>query len=90
MNKRMRVTFHGRVQGVGFRFTCQRIAENLGVSGWVRNMPDGSVELDAQAGPGVLSEFLNSVKHDMGRHIDRDIVCWHESDNRPKGFHIRF
>lgn len=41
---RMRVIVHGRVQGVWFRASTQRAAQQLGVSGWVRNLPDGSVE----------------------------------------------
>ena len=41
---RRRVTVHGRVQGVFFRDTCRQIAEEHGVSGWVRNLPDGRVE----------------------------------------------
>lgn len=44
MMKRVSVTVHGRVQGVAFRhYTCQRALE-LGVTGWVRNLPDGAVE----------------------------------------------
>lgn len=44
MTCRMTVTVHGRVQGVAFRHhTCRRAGE-LGVNGWVRNLPDGSVE----------------------------------------------
>jgi acylphosphatase len=42
--KRVRVTIRGRVQGVGFRATCQREAQTVGVRGWVRNNWDGSVE----------------------------------------------
>lgn len=41
---RKRVTVHGRVQGVFFRDTTRRMAESRGVSGWVRNNSDGSVE----------------------------------------------
>jgi acylphosphatase len=41
---RKRVIVHGRVQGVFFRDTTRRTAESRGVSGWVRNNPDGSVE----------------------------------------------
>lgn len=44
MNVRVSVIVHGRVQGVSFRhYTCRRALE-LGVTGWVRNLPDGSVE----------------------------------------------
>ena len=41
---RYRVLISGRVQGVFFRDTCQRLAEQNGVAGWVRNLPDGRVE----------------------------------------------
>jgi acylphosphatase len=41
---RYRVLISGRVQGVFFRDTCQRLAEQGGVAGWVRNLPDGRVE----------------------------------------------
>jgi len=41
---RYRVLISGRVQGVFFRDTCRRMAERHGVNGWVRNLPDGSVE----------------------------------------------
>jgi acylphosphatase len=41
---RYRVLISGRVQGVFFRDTCRRLAEQRGVAGWVRNLPDGRVE----------------------------------------------
>ena len=43
-NIRAKVRFAGLVQGVGFRFFVRRKAENLGVAGYVKNMPDGAVE----------------------------------------------
>ena len=42
--ERRHVTIHGSVQGVGFRFAVERAAKSRGVSGWVRNRPDGTVE----------------------------------------------
>jgi acylphosphatase len=45
---RVRAVVSGRVQGVWYRETCRREAERLGVAGWVRNRPDGSVEIEAE------------------------------------------
>ena len=45
---RVRLTVHGRVQGVFFRDSCARVAASAGVKGWVRNLPDGSVQVVAE------------------------------------------
>ncbi|MBZ5645835.1 MAG: acylphosphatase [Acidobacteriia bacterium] len=50
-----RYIVHGRVQGVGFRWFVEREAHLLGVSGWVRNTSDGSVEVMAQGTPEQLA-----------------------------------
>ena len=52
----------GRVQGVGFRDFARREARRLGLGGWVRNLPDGRVEIWAQGPPGALSAFLEQVR----------------------------
>ncbi len=48
--RRVRLLVSGRVQGVWFRDSCREEAERLGVSGWARNLPDGSVEVVAEGG----------------------------------------
>ena len=47
----------GRVQGVGYRLSCQRQARQLGLSGWVRNRPDGTVEVEAEGPVQLLGEL---------------------------------
>jgi acylphosphatase len=44
--KRVSVVVSGRVQGIGFRYSCEDVAHNNGISGWVRNLPDGRVEAE--------------------------------------------
>jgi acylphosphatase len=53
----------GRVQGVGYRYFTQRIALRLGVRGWVRNHPNGDVEVYAQADGAVLASFREELEH---------------------------
>jgi acylphosphatase len=57
MDLARRYRISGRVQGVGYRYFTLRIALRLGVRGWVRNRPDGSVEIHAEAAAAVLEEF---------------------------------
>ena len=57
---RLRLNIRGRVQGVGFRYFTRSAARKLGLPGWVRNEPDGSVQCEVQ-GPSDLVEQLLSV-----------------------------
>ncbi|UFU07807.1 acylphosphatase [Ruania halotolerans] len=53
-----RVSVTGRVQGVNFRASCRRAAEPLGVTGWVRNLPDGTVEVWVEGTPGAVDDLV--------------------------------
>jgi acylphosphatase len=55
---RCRVVVSGRVQGVFFRDTCERVANGLGVNGWVRNRPDGTVEVVAEGARAGVDDLL--------------------------------
>lgn len=57
-----RTVFHGRVQGVGFRMTTVSIARRYEVTGFVRNMPDGTVEIVADGQPTEIERFLSEVE----------------------------
>lgn len=54
---RQRFLVSGRVQGVGFRYFARRVATRLGISGWVRNLPDGAVEAVGDGSPDALARF---------------------------------
>ncbi len=58
----VRAVIRGRVQGVGFRFFALREGAALGLSGWVRNRADGSVEALAEGPAAAVEEFLNRLR----------------------------
>ncbi len=66
---RISANFAGRVQGVGFRATTRSIATRHSVSGWVRNEPDGTVQLEAQAPQDRINAFLAALQAQMGTFI---------------------
>jgi len=69
-----RVLYSGRVQGVGFRYTAHRIAQGLAVTGFVRNLTDGRVELFAEGPPGELTRLLDDIAAAMSGYIsDADV-----------------
>src|SRR2546423_9567612 len=57
----LQVFYEGHVQGVGFRFTVRHIAKGFDVTGWVRNLPDGRVELQATGDEQEVRAFLHGV-----------------------------
>jgi len=61
--KRIQAVVRGRVQGVSFRYYTQREAQRLGVTGWVRNQPDGSVMTVAEATEDMLAAFIQFLHH---------------------------
>jgi acylphosphatase len=84
-----RVVYTGRVQGVGFRYTVHRIAACLPVSGYVRNVADGSVELVAEGDPSAVDDLLQRVARQMTGCIERAAVQdWDPEGHR--GFTIKY
>lgn len=71
-DQQRKVTFRGDVQGVGFRYTACQVAGDFDVVGYVRNAPDGSVELLAEGADDQLDAFLDALNSRMRGHI-RDI-----------------
>lgn len=67
--QRCQVFYSGRVQGVGFRYTTANLATRFDVTGFVRNLPDGRVELVAEGAQEELTAFLNEVAERMAHYI---------------------
>ena len=88
---RAHIFYTGRVQGVGFRYTAEAIAHRLELTGWVKNLPDGRVELVCE-GPKDKIEALFSEIQDgsLGRHIKKADCRWEEPVNEFKEFRVEF
>jgi acylphosphatase len=66
-----RAVVRGRVQGVGFRFFAERAARQLGIRGWVRNLPDGTVETAAEGEDPAVTEYLDRLQRGpLGSRVD--------------------
>lgn len=75
---RRRVVFHGRVQGVGFRYTARFAAESLGLTGWVKNEWDGSVLMEVQGGEFLVNKLMVRLNTDRFIRVE-----WVDSDEIP-------
>ena len=88
MMKRVHVFFSGRVQGVGFRYTAVSIARGFLVTGFVRNLDDGRVELLAEGEEEDLKSFLAKISAEMAGHTTRTEESWGEARGDVRGFRI--
>lgn len=87
----MNVLLSGRVQGVAFRFFAEKRAAELGLTGWVRNLYDGRVEITAEGPRNRLETFLDHMKAGprMAR-IDRAQVTWSDYTGEFPDFRVIF
>lgn len=75
MSTARNVFYEGNVQGVGFRYTVKSLAREFDVSGWVRNLADGRVELQAAGEADEVDAFLDSIrKSTLAGHIQKEDV----------------
>ena len=68
---RRHIIFYGYVQGVGFRWTAKYTARRLGLSGWVRNLDDGSVEMEAEGTERDIEELISSMEDHSWGSVER-------------------
>lgn len=85
---RKRIVFHGRVQGVGFRYTAKYLAQSIGLAGWVENECDGTVLMEVQGREPMIFKLMEGLNRNM--FID---ISWIDSKNIPvkdeRGFYVR-
>ena len=87
--ERVNVLYFGRVQGVGFRVTVRQIACGYDVTGTVRNLPDGSVELIAEGARGELEAFLKEIaQSELSGFIGKQNETWEPAQGNLRGFGI--
>jgi acylphosphatase len=87
--KRAEVIFWGRVQGVGFRFTAEDVARDNNVNGYVRNVPDGTVELVIEGEESTLQKVIDSLNDLMGQVIEKYHVNWFPATGQFQRFEIK-
>ncbi len=87
--ERYDVYYAGRVQGVGFRYTVRRIADGIDVAGFVRNLPDGRVQLVAEGDPVELDRLVDGINDAMRSNIDEAEVRRGNASGEFSGFAIR-
>ena len=79
------------MQGVGFRFTTEHIALSLGVKGWVKNLPDGRVEVVAEGVEPQLVQFLEKIRNGPMKPYIRSVETdWSETSGGFRDFTVRF
>lgn len=85
---RKRIVFHGRVQGVGFRYTAKYLARSMGLTGWVKNEYNGTVLMEVQGRELLIFKLMEGLNN--GMHIE---ISWIDSEDIPveeeRDFRIR-
>jgi acylphosphatase len=89
MQQRCEAYYSGRVQGVGFRYTAQSIAATHSVTGYVHNLPDGRVRLEAEGEREELGRFLKAVAQRMEENIRICTVDFRPATGEFQAFQIR-
>ena len=89
MRQRVQVFYSGHVQGVGFRYTVKSLARGFEVTGIVRNLTDGRVEMVAEGIKEELEGFLQAIREsEVGGFIRNEQAAWQAASGEFRGFEI--
>ncbi len=84
------VIFIGRVQGVGFRFTAHRMAQRHQLTGFVRNLPDGTVEMLAQGPARDIDDCIEDINDYFGDYVRETRIQEIPTNPKYRDFRITF
>jgi acylphosphatase len=85
----MHIYYSGKVQGVGFRYTAKNVAAGYEVTGIVRNLADGRVELAAEGAKDELEAFQQGIRESgLGHFIRNEELNWEDATGEFRGFEI--
>lgn len=88
---RAHVFYSGRVQGVGFRYTAEKLALDLSLVGWVKNLPDGRVEMVCEGPKDKIETLLSEIRTStLGPHIQKAACSWEEPSHSFDDFRVEF
>ena len=90
INKCLHIYYSGSVQGVGFRYTAERIANSLSLTGWAKNLRDGRVEIMCEGAEGDIEVFLQKIKNVFRDYIVDMDMEWGAATGEFSGFDIQF
>ena len=89
--RRAHIFFSGRVQGVGFRYTTEKIALGIGLVGWVKNTPDNRVEVVCEGADAKIQLLIDGIKQSpLGPHIKKTVCDWERPTGEFKDFRVEF
>ena len=87
---RAHVLFTGTVQGIGFRYTCRDYASGLGLKGWVKNLPDGRVELWVEGPKDRIENLFQKIEAHFDGFIRDKNVNYSDTNGQFEDFQIVF
>lgn len=90
VKKKLHVFYSGQVQGVGFRYTAQEIAQQLKIYGWVKNLANQRVELIAEAEELDLNSFLEQISQQFSKYIQEVKIDWQPASGEFRDFQVLF
>ena len=86
----LQIFFEGSVQGVGFRWSVKQIAKGFDLIGWVRNLPDGRVEVQASGEEAEVRAFIDAIgQSELRAHIRKQSEAALTEPPRAHGFEVR-